>query len=233
MTDLAYCCRTVLQGLPKGVHLTGRMKTRAALFALFDTPAVRGPGRPRKKGERLPTPGTMFQDPNLTWSEIKVLCYGKRVRLLVHQFTALWYHSAGQDPVSVVLCRDPKGKYPDTVLFDTDVTATAKDFEGRYASRWSIEITNSETKQLLGADDPQCRKESSVIRAPMFAYWAYSFVVLWLVKQFSAAKNLVAQPAPWYRQKKHFTFSDMLAAAGRSHFSTRISSQAYDPCSLQ
>ncbi len=233
VTDLAYCCRTVLQGLPKGVHLTGRMKTRAALFALFDTPAVRGPGRPRKKGERLPTPAAMFQDPNLTWSEIKVLCYGKRITMLVHQFTALWYHSAGEDPVTVVLCRDPKGKYSDTVLFDTDVTASTKEIVARYASRWSIEITNRETKQLLGAGDPQCRKESSVIRAPMFAYWAYSFVVLWFFRQFSTAKNLVAHPAPWYRQKKNFTFSDMLAAARRSHFSTGISSQASDPRSLQ
>ena len=84
-------------------------------------------------------------------------------------------------------------------------------------------MTNRETKQLLGAADPQCRKETSVIRAPMFAYWAYSFVVLWFVREFSAAKNLVADPAPWYTKKRNFTFSDMLAAARRSHFSVGIS----------
>ena len=226
VTDLAYCCRTVLKGRPKGVDLTGRMKPGSALFALFESPAVRGRGRPRKKGDRLPTPAAMFQDPNLRWSEIKVFCYGKQIRLLVHQFTALWYHSAGEEPVSVVLCRDPKGKYADTVFFETDRTASTKDIVTRYAARWSIEITNRETKQLLGAEDPQCRKENSVIRTPMFAYWAYSFVVLWFVRQFSTAKNLVAEPAPWYRQKKNFTFSDMLAAARRSHFSLGISAKA-------
>ena len=226
VTDLAYCCETVLKRRPKGVHVTGRMKPGSALFGLLEAPAVRGRGRPRKKGNRLPTPAAMFQDPNLPWSGIKVSCYSKQIRLLVHQFKAVWYHSAGEEAISVVLCRDPEGKHSDTVFFDTDVTASAQDIVQRYAARWSIEVTNRETKQLLGAADPQCRKESSVIRAPMFAYWAYSLVVLWFVRQFSTAKNLVADPAPWYTHKRNFTFSDMLAAARRSHFSVGISPKA-------
>jgi len=233
VTDLAYCCETVLKGRPQGVHVTGRMKPSSALFGLLEAPAVRRLGRPRKKGDRLPIPAAMFRDRNLTWSEINVHCYGKEIRLLVHQLKAVWYHSAGEEAISVVLCRDPDGKYADTVLFDTDVTASAKDIVERYAARWSIEITNREAKQLLGAADPQCRKENSVIRAPMFAYWSYSFVVLWFVQQFSTAKNLVADPAPWYRQKKNFTFSDMLAAARRSHFSLGISSKATEINALQ
>ena len=68
VTDLAYCCETVLKRRPKGVHVTGRMKPGSALFGLFEAPAVRGRGRPRKKGNRLPTPAAMFQDPNLPWS---------------------------------------------------------------------------------------------------------------------------------------------------------------------
>ncbi len=226
ITDLAYCCQTVLKRRPKAVHVTGRMKPGSALFALLETPTVRGPGRPRKKGKRLPTPCAMFEDSNLKWSEIDVFCYGKQIRLQVHEFTALWYHSAGGEAITVVLCRDPSGKYADTVFFDTDVTASAKDIVERYAARFSIEITNRETKQLLGAENPQCRKQNSVIRAPMFAYWAYSFVVLWFVQQFSTAKTLVADPPPWYKRKRHYTFSDMLAAARRSHFSIGILAKA-------
>jgi hypothetical protein len=61
----------------------------------------------------------------------------------------------------------------------------------------------------------------------MFAYWlAYSFVVLWFVQQFSTAKDLVAEPATWHGRKKNFAFSDMLAAARRSHFSLGISPKA-------
>ena len=226
VTDSAYCCETVLKGRPEDVHVTGRLIKRAALFSPVKPQGIRGRGRPRQKGDRLPTPAVMFQDPTLKWTEIKVFCYGKTIRLLVHQFTALWYHSAGERAISVVLCRDPNGKYADTVFFDTDVTACASAIIGWYARRWSIEVTNRETKQLLGAADPQCRKENAVFRTPMFAYWAYSFVVLWFVQQFSTAKNLVDEPAPWYRQKKNFTFSDMLAAARRSYFSIGISAKA-------
>ncbi len=232
VVDLGYCCETVLKGRPKDVRVTGRLLKTAALYALVQPQAVQGRGRPRKKGYRLPTPAAIFQDPNLRWSEVNVFCYGKQLRLMVHKFTALWYHSAGEEALSVVLCRDPSGKHADTVFFDTDVNAPAEDIITIYAARWSIEVTNRETKQHLGAEDPQCRKESSVIRAPMFAYWAYSLVVLWFVRQFATARNLVADPAPWYRQKKNFTFSDMLAAARRSHFSIPISSEACDTNNL-
>jgi len=169
----------------------------------------------------------MFKDPGLTWSEISAGCYGKQIKLMVHQFRALWYHSAGQKAGSVVLCRDPRGRHGDVVFFDTDIQAGPSQIIERYGSRWSIEVTNRETKQLLGAADPQCRRELSVIRSPMFAYWSYSFVVLWFVRQFASTRKLVTDSPPWYRQKKSFTFSDMLAAARRSHLSLRISSE---PC---
>ena len=224
--DLGYCCDTVLKRRPKDVHITGRLRKDAALFALLEPPKVRGRGRPRKRGCRLPTPKRMFQDHNLKWAEIKAFCYGKETRLMVHQFTALWYHSAGQEAVCVVLCHDPVGHHADMIFFDTDPQARPQDIIERYAARWSIEVTNRETKNLLGTAEPQCRQENSVIRAPMFAYWAYSFVVIWFVRQFSKAKNLVADPAPWYCHKKSFTFSDMLVAARRSHFTQRISSEA-------
>jgi len=225
VADLGYCCETILKGRPKEVYVTGRIRMNAALFGPVQTPAIRRRGRPRKRGCRLPTPAAMFQDPNLKWSEIRAFCYGKEIRLMVHQFTALWYHSAGHEAVSIVLCHDSSGHHADTVFFDTDIQAKPQQIIERYRARWSIEVTNRETKQLLGAAEPQCRREQSVMRAPLFAYWSYSFVVLWFVRQFSTTKNLVADPAPWYRQKRNYTFSDMLAAARRSHFAPTISAE--------
>jgi len=224
--DIGYCCETILKGRPKGVHLTGRVRMDSALYELPHRPAVRGRGRPRKKGPRMPTPATMFLDPALTWSEIQVECYARQCLLKTHLFKAIWYHAAGNEPLTFVLCHDPSGKHADAVFFDTDPEAGAADAIVRYASRFSIEITNRETKQLLGADDPQCRSERSVLRAPLLAYWAYSLVVIWFVRHFSTAKSLVAQVAPWYNRKNVFTFSDMLAAARRSHFTIRFSPEA-------
>jgi hypothetical protein len=223
VTDLSYCCETIIKGRPEGVHITGRMRQDSALWDLPVTPLIRGQGRPRMKGYRLPTPQAMFKDPSLHWEKIETVCYGKKTALIVYRFIGIWYHVAGNERLCFVLCHDPSGTHADSVFFDTDLTARAEDTVSRYSMRWSIEVTNRETKQLLGAADPQCRSEQSVIRAPMFAYWAYSLVVLWFVRRPGTAKNLVDAPAPWYRKKKHLSFSDMLAAARRSHFSLRFS----------
>src|SRR4030042_4639931 len=110
------------------------------------------------------------------------------------------------------MVRDPGGKYPDTVFFDTDTAASDAETIRRFSHRWSIEITNRETKSLLGSADPQCRCERSVARAPLMAYWTYCFVVVWFVNQFYTGKDLLIRTAPWY-SKRHVTFSDMLAAA--------------------
>ena len=117
-----------------------------------------------------------------------------------------------------MLSHDLSGTYADTVFLDTDLAATPNEIIGRYTARSSIEVTIRESKELLGAAHPQCRKEQSVARAPLFAYWAYCFVVLWFVRNFQTARSLAADPGPWYRHKKNFSFSDMLAAARRSHF---------------
>ena len=68
----------------------------------------------------------------------------------------------------------------------------------------------------------QCRCEQSVTRSPLMAYWSYCFVVVWFVNQFRMGKDLFLIAAPWHI-KKTITFSDMLAAARRSHFTTGIS----------
>jgi len=140
----------------------------------------------------------------------------------VRRFEAIWYKVAGNEILSIVMVRDPAGRYPDTVFFDTDTAASDEQTIQRYTHRWSIEITNRETKSLLGSADAQCRLETSVTRAPLMAYWSYCFVVLWFVRQFRMGTNLLIPRVPWY-SKRNITFSDMLAAARRSHLTTRIS----------
>jgi hypothetical protein len=224
--DIGYSCETILKGRPKGVHFTGRVRMDSALYYLPEEPVKRSQGRPRKKGARMPTPAHMFADPGLAWAEVKAVCYGETVRLMVHRFMAIWYHAAGNEHLTFVLCHDPAGKHANCVFFDTDPEAAGESIVELYASRFSIEITNRETKRLLGAADPQCRTEKAVMRSPMMAYWSYCMVVVWFACHFSTARRFVDKVAPWYKRKKVYTFSDMLAAARRSHFSAFFSSEA-------
>ena len=165
----------------------------------------------------------MFNDMNLEWEWIEIPIYGKEPVLAVYQFTAIWYNAAGNEPLSIVLVWDPAGDYPDAVYFDTDTAASDEETIQRFSHRWSTEITSRETKNLLGSADPQCRKVLSVKRAPMMAYWNYSLVVIWFVGQLRLGKDFLLYTAPWYSRKTNITFSDMLAAARRSHYSQIIS----------
>lgn len=123
----------------------------------------------------------------------------------VHRFKAIWYKTAGNEPLPIVMVQNPGCKYPDTVFFDTDTAASDEDTIHRFSHRWSIEITNRETKSLPGSADPQCRRKQSVTRAPLMAYWSYCFVVVWFVNQLRVGKDLLLSAALWYI-KKTITF---------------------------
>jgi len=222
IVDGGYSNKQLLQDRPRGVHITGKVRKDAALYALVVQAPSTTRGRPRKKGDRLPSPKSIFASGTTSWEWIWITLYGQETIVSVCRFQAVWYKAAGNEPLSIVMVRDPGGKYPDTVYFDTDTAASDAETIQRFSHRWSIEITNRETKSLLGSADPQCRSEKSVSRAPLMAYWSYCFVVVWFVDQFRAGKDLLIRTAPWY-SKRHVTFSDMLAAARRSHFSPGIS----------
>jgi hypothetical protein len=222
IVDGGYSNKQLLQGRPRGVHITGKVRMDAALYAVALQKPKTKRGRPRKKGDRLPCPKWIFTHDENQWEWIWITLYGQETIVSVYRFEAIWYKAAGNEPLSIVMVRDPGGKYPDTVFFDTDTAASDTETIQRFSHRWSIEITNRETKSLLGSEDPQCRCKESVTRAPLMAYWSYSFVVVWFVSQFRAGKDLLVPAAPWY-YKRNITFSDMLAAARRSHFTPGIS----------
>jgi hypothetical protein len=222
IVDGGYSNKQLLQDRPQGVHITGKVRMDAALYAVAPQDPTGKRGRPRKKGDRLPCPRSTFAREKDGWEWIWITLYGQETIVEAYRFEAIWYKVAGNEPLSVVMVRDPGGKYPDTVFFDTDTAASDAQTIQRFSHRWSIEITNRETKGLLGSADPQCRCKESVTRAPLMAYWSYCLVVVWFVDQFRMGKDLLLRPAPWY-SKSTITFSDMLAAARRSHFTPGIS----------
>jgi len=222
VVDGGYSNSTLVKNRPPRVHITGKVRKNATLFAPVrrsDGPA--GRGRPRQKGRRLAKPIDMFDHHLTQWDPLRINLYGKDRMFLVHRFPAIWYRVGGNQVLSMTLIWDSDEEFPNTILFDTDIDATSEHMIDRFGHRWSIEITNREVKQLLGSADPQCRCEKSVTRAPLMAYWSYCLVVVWFVTQFRNGKDFPFQKVPWY-QKTNITFSDMLAAARRSHFSTGI-----------
>ena len=106
--DSEYAGQSVSRHLPANAKLISRMNMKAALYEPAGKTAKRG--RRRKKGHRLLSPLQMAQEPKAHWIKTTVRLYGKKVKLWYQTVDALWYPSAGQQLLRIVLVRDPSGR---------------------------------------------------------------------------------------------------------------------------
>ena len=121
--DSEYAGGSISRHLPHNAELISRMTMKAALFDPPPAPTA-GRGRRRKKGRRLPNPLQMAQDRRRPWNKTTVQIYGRKVKVWYYSIEALWYSSAGQKLLRIVVVRDPKGCRRDDCFFSTDLTLT-------------------------------------------------------------------------------------------------------------
>jgi hypothetical protein len=126
------------------------------------------------------------------WRPLPVTLYGRQVSPLVFALTALWYAALPEQPVRIVVVRDPTGRRQDEAFFCTDRDATDAFILEGYARCWTLEVTFHDTKQHLGFAVSQAQAATAV-RRPM----------AWPER-------------PWYRAKPTPSFPDMLAALRRA-----------------
>jgi hypothetical protein len=216
--DGAFSCLAGAE-LPR-CHVTSRMRRNAALYQPAPPPTGRR-GRPRTKGDPLPTPPELAaRVPGKAWRRVKVDVRGHTLERLVHVRDVLWYGVNKRDLVRLVIVRDPDGTCPDDFLFTTDLATTGAEVASRYAGRWSIEVTFRATKQDLGGQDPQCWKRQGPERAAALSLWLHALTWCWYLDAHPAGGTWPANP--WYRQKATPSFLDALAALRRLLWSERI-----------
>ncbi|HVG96563.1 MAG TPA: hypothetical protein VNK05_06675, partial [Chloroflexota bacterium] len=137
-------------------------------------------GRPRTRGDRLPTPAALAtaRTAHGTWHRLRLVLYGKTVTPLVFRGTALWYGALRAQPIRFVVVRDPSGRRRDETFFCTDLAVGAAFLLTTYAKRWSLEVTFFDCKQALGFEDPQNQAARAVRRTAPFVGLVYALVVL-------------------------------------------------------
>jgi hypothetical protein len=141
VADSAYVGKHLLKGLPEHVHVVGPLHWRAALSTAVPADAHKN----RKKGDRLPTPAELFDDPPLGWDDLVVATPKGDKRLEVQQLLGpRWYASAGPRPLQVVLVRDPEGDWRDEALLCTDLGLSAAAVVLGYMRRWSVEKAHAD-----------------------------------------------------------------------------------------
>ncbi len=212
IADSAYAGRALLEDRPPGVQVISRLRLDAALWA---RPGRRRPGqrgRPRRRGQRLPTLKAMAAT-RRRWDPLPITIYGRRVSPLVFTCTALWYHALRDQPVRIVVARDPSGRRRDEAFFCTDLAAGAAFLLEGYARRWTLEVSFHDQKQCLGFEDPQNQTAPAVARTAPLAGLVYALVLLWYAGRVEHGLASGWPVRPWYRAKSAPSFLDMLTAA--------------------
>jgi hypothetical protein len=222
VVDSAYAARPLLEGRPANVHVLSRLRPDAALWA---RPGRRRPGqrgRPRRKGHRLPTPKLMAAT-RRRWDALSVTLYGRQVTPLVFGCTALWYGALRDQPVRIVVVRDPSSRRRDEAFFCTDLTVDHPFILEGYARRWTIEVAFHDQKQFLGFEDPQNQTATAVARTAPLAGIVYDLVLLWYAARLQQGHATGWTVRPWYRSKSTPSFLDMLTAVRQESWSVHFS----------
>ena len=211
--DSAYGGASVAKHLPSNINLISRAHAKAVLYAVAPPPTPGKKGPPRKRGDRLPTIMDWANDATKPWESMTFNQYGLHAQILVKTCQALYYTTVGQRLVTIVLSRDKVGGRPDQVFYCTDLNLKPREILSTYATRWSIEVTFENSKQLLGFGDAANRLPLAVERTAPMSMVLYSLTVLWFHR---TGHQLVQFPdRPWYKKKQTPSFADMLSTLRR------------------
>ena len=209
IADSTYGGQSVLNYLPKHCDLTSRLLLDARLY---DAPPVRKPGvkgRPRRRGDRLPTPGQMLDG---RCRRMAFAIYGRTETARLTDCVAR-VHKAPDQPLRVVAVEPLTGGRNRQAFYSTCHDATAEQVIAWYASRWSIEVAFRDSKQHLGFEEPQGWTRRAVERTAPIAMLLYSLTVLWFVQ--GGHRQYRPLVCPWYPGKTVPSFADMLATLRR------------------
>jgi hypothetical protein len=220
VADSAYGGQSVLCHLPANCDLTSRLLKDARLY---DVPPERQPGtngRPRKRGQRLPTPQAMLAR---RCRRVRLNIYGRSEHARLADSCARVY-AASQRPLRVVATEAISGGRGQQVFYSTCHDASAEQVISWYAMRWSMEVTFHDSKQHLGFEEPQGWSRPAAERTAPVAMLLYSLVVLWFARE--GHRRWLPLDCPWYTSKTNPSFADMLATLRRLSIQQQVLSLA-------
>ncbi len=225
--ELLACCAR----LANPITVITRLRLDAALYAPAPPRQPSQLGRPRVKGQRLPTLAARLANPATVWTAVTVAdWYGEGARTVeVASDTAVWYHP-GLPPVPLrwVLIRDPQGQFATQALLCTDLTAEPAQILAWFMLRWRVEVTFEEVRRHLGVETQRQWSALAILRTTPALLGLFSVVTLWAHPRMGSTADLVRQAA-WYH-KPLPTFSDALALVRRELWAqTAFSMSAADP----
>jgi len=217
LADRLYAGAPFLEGFGEDVDVIVRMKKNAKLFDLPEPND--GVGRPRKKGDRLPSPADWLNEDD--WTPTEATLYGTDKEIQIKSRRALWYHVTGTQVGRLCLMKEPESDRW-AVFYSTDPEMDAVRIPELYSRRWAVEMTFRDAKQHGGFKDAQCRTIEAVRRQATFNLGLMSLVQCWFCHQDGEREHrlkrneweddqappsfqIMLQTLRWFMRKKQFS----------------------------
>jgi hypothetical protein len=221
----AYAALEWLDSVRHAVCVITRLRLDAALYEAAPPRKPRHNGRPRKKGQRLPTLAQVLTDASTRWMTVTMTnWYGARARRVqITSDTAVWYHSGKPVvPIRWVLIRDPEGRFAPQALLTTNQQLAPLHILTYVVRRWHMEVTFEEARAHLGVETQRQWSHPAIARTTPALLALYSMVTL-IAAHLIGTNPMPVRTAAWYR-KEAATFSDTMALVrrwlwGQDHFS--------------
>jgi hypothetical protein len=214
VADSSFAALELLASLvQQGVTCVTRLRLDAALYTPAAPRQPRTIGRPRTKGERLPTLAKVLADQTTAWQRVVVPdWYGEGERVVeICSDTAVWRHSGlPVVPIRWVLLRDPGRRFDPQALLCTDLAQEPLQIVRWFAQRWQLEVTFREVRDHLGVETQRQWSDKAIARTTPCLLGLFSVVTL-LATRLSRHANLQVLATAWYRKQRP-TFADTLAA---------------------
>jgi hypothetical protein len=211
--------------LPDNVTVIARARRDLRLHAP-PPPRRRGQvGRPRTKGERLPSLRGQARA-GASWRRLRIDAYGERREAEVIEQRGIWPRAWGATRVKAVALRDRReDDQVDMVVICSDPALPARRILGLYALRWSIEVAFRDAREEVGVGEAQNRTRRAVERTAPFGFLCLTLTVLWYSLSGRAGEDVGRhrRRAPWDRSKRHPSIADMLVALRRGVVAGRLS----------
>lgn len=214
--DSSFAALDFLAAVREHVTVVTRPRLDAALFEPAPPRPPGTVGRPRKKGERLPSLQAILEDERAVWTPLRAShWYGRSAyRVEVATGEAVWTNRGKPVvPIRWVLVRDPAGKLAPKAFLCTDQAAPPLEILSWFARRWCMEVTFEEVRRHLGVETQRQWSDLAILRTTPCLLSLFSVVTLMAHRLHSEGRMELRQ-AVWY-QKEVPTFSDALAAVRR------------------
>ncbi len=227
VADSSYAVLDLLDSVRSKVCVITRLRLDAALYELLPDQPKGKVGRPRKKGQRLPTLQQVLETATTRWTQMTIpQWYGQGAKeMFTTTGIAIWYHT-GKAPVPIrwVLLKAADGSGEVAALLSTNLNLSALQIINYFIRRWTMEVTFEEARVHLGVESQRQWSDLAIARTTPVLFAFFSLTTLWadtLQKQ----NLLQLHPTAWYK-KQHPTFSDAIASVRHQIWQNQILSMS-------